>query len=100
MPAQFISTISFNKLIDSIDPDHVVGLSKHGKILTSNYVSDKIINSNRPTILIGGFSHGTFSNNILNSVDDLISLGNHNLESHTACSRIIYEIEKSNINIS
>ena len=37
---------------------------------------------------------------ILNSIDDLISLGNHNLESHTACSRIIYEIEKSNINIS
>ena len=95
-----IQKSSFNKLIDSIDPDHVVGLSKHGNILTSNYIPDKIINSNRPTLLIGGFSHGTFSNNILNSIDDLISLGNHNLESHTACSRIIYEIEKSNINIS
>ncbi len=91
---------SFSELMNDIDSDHVVGLSRQGDLLSSNYLSDKITNSPRPTLLIGGFSHGTFSKNVLNCVDDLISLGNYNLESHTACSRIIYEIEKHNPDFS
>ena len=86
--------------MNNINSDHVVGLSRQGTSLSSNYLSDKIINSPRPTLLIGGFSHGTFSKNVLTCVDDLISLGNFNLESHTACSRIIYEIEKHNPDFS
>ncbi len=91
---------SFSELITDIKSDHVVGLSRQGETLSSNYLSDTIINSSHPTLLIGGFSHGTFSKNVLGCVDDLISLGNFNLESHTACSRIIYEIEKQNPNFS
>ena len=91
---------SFSELMTDIDSDHVVGLSRQGDSLSSNYLSDKIINSSSPTLLIGGFSHGTFSKNVLTCIDDLISLGNFNLESHTACSRIIYEIEKHNPDFS
>ena len=91
---------SFSDLITNINSDHVVGLSRQGSVLSSNYLSDKIINSSRPTLLIGGFSHGTFSKNVLACIDDLISLGNFNLESHTACSRILYEIEKHNPDFS
>ena len=99
-PLMKIYESSFSKLINTIQSDHVVGLSKHGTQLTSDYLSNKIITSSNPVILIGGFSHGTFSNNVLNSTDNLISLGNYNLESHTTCSRIRYEIEKSNLNSS
>jgi len=91
---------SFSELMNKINSDHVVGLSRQGNSLSSTYLSDKIINSFHPTLLVGGFSHGTFSKNVLACVDDLISLGNFNLESHTACSRIIYEIEKNNPNFS
>lgn len=88
---------SFTELSNSIQSDYVAALSRRGTQMTSGHINDKIINSKYPTLLIGGFSHGTFSQNILNSVDDLLSISNHKLESHTVCSRMIYEIEKANL---
>ena len=59
-----IQKSSFNNLIDSIDPDHVVGLSKHGNILTSNYVSDKIINLSASNNSATKLANSSLSENI------------------------------------
>ena len=85
---------SFSELVSPVNSNYVVAFSRHGTHITSKDITDKLIHSKNPVLVVGGFSHGTMSKQVLDSVDATYSIGNYKLESHTVCSRMIYELEK------
>lgn len=87
-----IKNMTFDDLMNKINAKKVIGLSIRGK--TSSY--EKIAqNIDRDScIVVGGFSKGHFSNNILKSIDSLLSVDKNSLEAHVVVSRVLYEYEK------
>ena len=84
---------TISDLIDEINPSQVIGFSTQGKENSFENVA-----SNLPEnccLVIGGFQKGHFSENVLNQMDQLVSIGDSPLEAHTVIGRILYEYEKT-----
>jgi rRNA small subunit pseudouridine methyltransferase Nep1 len=88
-----ITDMSFSKLIETINPKNVVGLSSIGKPNSYTQVAKSL--SEDSCIVIGGFQKGHFSDSTKNKIDNLVSIDSHSLESHVVTARILYEYEKT-----
>lgn len=87
-----IKDMTFGDLVDAIGAKKVIGFSTRGQ--TSSY--DKIAADvgRDSCIVIGGFSKGHFSDEILKKIDNLVSVDKNPLEAHVVISRLLYECEK------
>jgi len=87
-----IKDMTFGDLVDAIGAKKVIGFSTRGQ--TSSY--DKIAADvgRDSCIVIGGFSKGRFSDEILKKIDNLVSVDKNPLEAHVVISRLLYECEK------
>ncbi|MEJ2261595.1 MAG: ribosome biogenesis protein [Nitrosopumilaceae archaeon] len=84
---------SLADLLDEINPSQVIGFSTQGKENSFENTA-----SNLPEnccLIVGGFQKGHFSENVLNQMDQLISIKGSSLEAHTVIGRILYEYEKT-----
>lgn len=87
-----IKDMTFGDLVDEIGAKKVIGFSTRGQ--TSSY--DKIAADvgRDSCIVVGGFSKGHFSDEILKKIDNLVSVDKNPLEAHVVISRLLYECEK------
>jgi len=87
-----IKDMTFSDLVDKIGAKKVIGFSTKGQ--TSSY--DKIAADveRDSCIIVGGFSKGHFSDEILKKIDNLVSVDKNPLEAHVVISRLLYECEK------
>ena len=83
-----VHEMNFEDLMRRIKPRYAIGLSRLGKPSTAELVVDKDV------IIVGGFPRGHFSNEIIDNVNELVSISRYPLDTHTVCSRIAYEFEK------
>lgn len=84
---------SLSDLIDEINPSQVIGFSTQGKENSFESVGSNL--SENACLIVGGFQKGHFSEDVLNQVDQLISINDSSLEAHVVISRILYEYEKT-----
>ncbi len=89
-----LRTCSFQELIKDINPDLTIALTRKGRFENIPKIIAQLSDYLRPVIVIGGFSHGSFSKDIEANSDYIYSISRRKLESHLVCSRIVYEFEK------
>ena len=85
--------MTFDQLIDEINPKRIIGLSTQGVFSSCEDVAKKL--SENSCIVIGGFPKGNFSDLIKKRVEYLVNVNKSSLESHIVVSRILYEYEKT-----
>jgi rRNA small subunit pseudouridine methyltransferase Nep1 len=88
-----LQNMSFSELIDSLDPDQVIGLSSEGK--KSSYESVAKTCTDDTCLVIGGFPKGEFFDSTKKSIDSLYSVDDNPLEAHVVVARTLYEYEKT-----
>lgn len=86
----------FKELIKHIDADAVIGFSRRGVLMkpeewVSKYVKEETV------FIVGGFPRGGFSQEVLDCLDEVISIHKMPLESHVVLARIIYDYERLRI---
>ena len=87
-----IKNMDFGKLIDKINPKEIIGLSTKGA--TNSYEKLAKVVGKDSCIVVGGFSKGHFSDQILKRMNNLVSVDKNPLEAHVIISRVLYEYEK------
>lgn len=88
-----MQNMSFSDLIDTIEPDQVIGLSSEGK--QSSYGSVAKMCTDETCLVIGGFPKGEFSDSVKKRIDSLLSVDENPLEAHIVTARTLYEYEKT-----
>jgi rRNA small subunit pseudouridine methyltransferase Nep1 len=83
------------QLIREIKSSRVLAFSRIGKPCTLEEAVSKISVENKPTVIVGGFPHGHFSETTAKLADDIVSIDSDMLETWTVTSRIIYEFERA-----
>ena len=84
--------MDFCKLIDSIAPKEIIGLSEKGAASSYEKLAKTI--SKDSCIVVGGFPKGHFSDQIVKKIKNLVSVDKNPLEAHVIISRVLYEYEK------
>ena len=85
--------MSFPELANTLGSDITVGLSSSGTMNTIRSVAGKLSGIQNATLVIGGFPNGDFSQEVLESLTSLYSIGSMQLEAHLVIARLIYELE-------
>lgn len=87
-------------LLDSIEPDKVIGLSTVGvqgttaeKAVAEN-ISSSSSSDNNCTFVVGGFPRGHFSESTTKLLNLTYSISDYGLEAHVVIARVLYECEK------
>jgi len=83
------------ELIREIKPSYVLALSRVGKPCTLEETVSKLSSENRPSVIVGGFPHGHFSETTIRLANEVASIDSETLETWTVTSRIIYEYERA-----
>ena len=89
-----LSDGTFSDLIDIIKPDMVIGLSTVGVQSKAQKVAENAQSVDHPSLVVGGFAKGHFSENVTRSLGPTYSISNIALEAHVVIARILYECEK------
>ncbi len=88
-----IKDMTFDELLQEINPKRVIGLSAQGIPSTCENVAKKLTDDS--CIVIGGFPKGHFSNEIKKRFEYTVNIGLTSLEAHVVISRVLYEYEKT-----
>lgn len=88
-----IANKSFPELINELKPSKVIGFSTKGQKKSLQEIASETTQDS--CIVIGGFQKGHFSSEVLNRLDELVSLGNTSFEAHVIIARMLYEYEKT-----
>lgn len=86
---------TFKVLIGEVKPNILVGLSEKGKPETIAKLSSRLIEYERPAIVIGGFPHGDFSEDTLKLLDELICVDPKPMHAWIVAARIVHSFEEA-----
>lgn len=88
-------------LLDSIEPDKVIGLSTVGvqgttaeKAVAENIIISSSSSDNNCAFVVGGFPRGHFSESTTKLLNLTYSISDYGLEAHVVIARVLYECEK------
>jgi rRNA small subunit pseudouridine methyltransferase Nep1 len=87
---------SLKDLLKSINVDDVLLLSRKGKLVKNHFELFEKNLERKYVVIIGGFQKGSFSENILNLSNNMVSLSNYSLDAWVALNKIINYYEISN----
>ncbi|MEM1995123.1 MAG: ribosome biogenesis protein [Nitrososphaerales archaeon] len=88
-----VKEMGFKELIDQVNADSVIGFSRRGVLMKPEEWVSKFVKENS-ILAIGGFPRGSFSPEVLNHLNAIISIHEMPLESHVVLSRVIYDYER------
>jgi rRNA small subunit pseudouridine methyltransferase Nep1 len=83
------------QLIQDIKPSYVLAFSRCGKPCTFEAAVSKLAHKKNPTVIVGGFPRGRFSEATMKLVDETVCIDPDMLEAWTVTSRVIYEFERA-----
>lgn len=83
------------QLIEKIKPSYVLALTTIGKPHTLEASISKLAKENNPTVLVGGFPKGHFSDTALDLAHEIICIDHEMLETWTVVSRVTYDFERA-----
>jgi rRNA small subunit pseudouridine methyltransferase Nep1 len=83
------------QLLDETEPDYVMAFSRKGEPNTLEEAVSRLLDKEKPAVIIGGFPHGHFSERTIRLADEVVSIDPEMLETWTLTSRVIYEYERA-----
>jgi rRNA small subunit pseudouridine methyltransferase Nep1 len=94
-PLLTLTSQTLSQLLQKTKPTFVLAFTRKGPLYILEDAVAKIVDKERPVVVIGGFPHGHFSNTNLKLVDEAVSIDMEMLEAWTVTSRVIYEYERA-----
>ncbi|MEM2102071.1 MAG: hypothetical protein QXM22_00990, partial [Candidatus Bathyarchaeia archaeon] len=85
--------VSLPQLVRDLKPDRTIVFSQDGMPRTMEQAVSEFANKKNPLAIVGGFPHGTFSDEVMEWADYVVSVDRETLEAWTVTARIIYEYE-------
>jgi rRNA small subunit pseudouridine methyltransferase Nep1 len=85
---------SVGDLLERLEAVDAVGLTKMGEPSNYGEIAARLLGSNRPCLIVGGFAKGHFSAQTKAALARVYSAAPESLEAHVVISRMIYELEK------
>ena len=86
---------TLQQLLAETEADHILAFSRKGKPKTLTEAVSTLQPKQKPTIIIGGFPHNTFSESTVQLTDELVCIDTEMLETWTITSRAIYQYEQA-----
>jgi len=86
---------TLQQLLTKTKTDYILALSREGKPKTLQDAVSPLQSKQRPTIIVGGFPHGHFSETTVQLADEVVCVDSEMLEAWTMTSRAIYEYEQA-----
>ncbi len=83
------------QLLEQTKTDYVMAFSRKGSPKTLEEAIPKLLEKQRPAVIIGGFPHGHFSETTIRLADEVVCIDSDMLETWTLTSRVIYEYERA-----
>ena len=93
-PLLSIEQKTLPQLVAEIKPDYVLGFSTKGETKTIETAVSGLQKKQNPTVIVGGFAHGHFSETTLQLANETVCVDHEMLETWTITSRLIYEYER------
>jgi len=81
------------ELIKEIKPSKVIAFTTLGKPIILQKVCESIVKEENPIVLVGGFPHNHFSEEVLKASDEKVKVYNEALEAWIIAARVIYGCE-------
>lgn len=85
--------VSLSRLVTDLKPDRTIIFSQDGTPRTMKQAVSEFRGKKNPLAIVGGFPHGTFSEEATKLADYVVSVDREMLEAWTVTARIIYEYE-------
>jgi len=86
---------TLSQLLEETETDYVMAFSRKGSPKTFEEAISKLLEKQKPAVIIGGFPHGHFSETTIKLADEIVSIDPEMLETWTLTSRVIYEYERA-----
>jgi len=83
------------QLLEETKSDYAMAFSRKGSPETIEETMLRILEKQRPTVIIGGFPHGHFSETTTRLADEIVCIDLDMLETWILTSRVIYEYERA-----
>ena len=86
---------NLDQLLQDIECDYVLAFSTKGSRGKLDETIRKLQARERPSVLIGGFAHGHFSETTAKLADEIVCVDPEMLEAGVVTSRVIYDYERA-----
>ncbi len=88
-----ITDCNFTELIETIEPDVLIGMSTSGNPSTYGSIATRFDGSKDACVVIGGFPKGHFNDKVAENLKEIYCVPGGSQEAHVILSRILYEYE-------
>jgi rRNA small subunit pseudouridine methyltransferase Nep1 len=85
---------SFSSLAGDLKGSRIVALSSRGSLVSLRKVISEECDNEGTIWVVGGFPHGSFSEDVIKASDRIISISNRTLPAHVVTARLCYELEE------
>jgi rRNA small subunit pseudouridine methyltransferase Nep1 len=86
---------TLSQLLEETKTDYVMAFSRKGSPETLEEAISRLLEKQRPAVIVGGFPHGHFSETTIRLADEVVCIDPEMLETWTLTSRVIYEYERA-----
>jgi rRNA small subunit pseudouridine methyltransferase Nep1 len=83
------------QLLTETKTDYIIAFSRKGKPKTFQDAVSSLQTKQKPTVIVGGFPHGQFSETTTKLANEIVCVDAEMLEAWTMTSRAIYEYEQT-----
>ena len=83
------------QLLEETETDYVMAFSRKGSPKTLEEAISKLLEKQKPAVIVGGFPRGHFSETTVRLADEVVCIDPEMLETWTLISRVIYEYERA-----
>jgi len=94
-PLMKLSRESLKDMLSKISPDNVVALTTMGSPKPMEAVATGLREAERPTLIVGGFPVGHFSDQTMRLASEKFRIDRRKLEAWTVVGRAVYDYEKA-----
>ncbi len=93
-PLMILHKMSLEELLRKVKPTHTILLDDiHGVESNFQEVAAKIVNQDKPLIMIGAFPHGTFSEETYKLADEVLKIGHYVYDTWIITCKLLTYIE-------
>ena len=94
-PLMMLKRRHLASLLDNLSPDSIIALTRVGSPRPLEEIAGQLDRARRPLILVGGFSHGHFSERTLSLAPETCCIDKRSLDAWTVVARTLYDYERA-----
>ena len=83
------------ELVERLEPSKTIAFTRLGRPMTIEEAMKGLAGLDKPMVIVGGFPHGHFSEEVKALADELVCVDKEGLDAWVVASRAIYEFERA-----